>query len=64
MTRPDVFIISDTHFSHDNIIGYSNRPFNNVEEMNETLVRNWNSVVKPTDWVICLGDFALGVRRN
>ena len=64
MTRPNVFIISDTHFSHDNIIGYSNRPFNSVEEMNEALVHNWNSVVKPTDWVICLGDFALGVKEN
>ncbi len=56
----NTYVISDTHFNHENVIRYSNRPYTSVEEMNEALIANWNSVVKPEDVVICLGDFALG----
>lgn len=54
-----IYVISDTHFNHTNIIAYCNRPFLSVEEMNEALVYNWNKTVKDTDIVYCLGDFAL-----
>lgn len=55
-----VFFTSDTHFNHANIIHFCNRPFKNVEEMNETVIRNWNSVVSSDDIVFHLGDFCLG----
>lgn len=55
-----VFFTSDTHFNHSNIIRFCNRPFNSIEEMNETLIRNWNNVVSPDDIVFHLGDFCLG----
>jgi len=55
-----VWVTSDTHFNHTNIIKYCNRPFSSVEEMNETLVNNWNEVVSQGDTVYHLGDFALG----
>ena len=55
-----VFVISDTHFNHTNIIKYCNRPFSSVEEMNNTIIDNWNKVVKPEDYVIHCGDFCLG----
>ena len=54
-----IYLISDTHFYHNNIIKYSNRPFNNVNEMNIKIIENWNSVISKNDTVIHLGDFAL-----
>ena len=55
-----VYFTSDTHFNHANIIGFCSRPFKNVEEMNETLIANWNRVVGVDDIVFHLGDFCLG----
>ena len=56
----NVWFTSDTHFSHVNIINYCNRPFDNVEEMNNILIQKWNKVVQDGDIVWHLGDFALG----
>lgn len=55
-----VFVTSDTHFGHTNIIGYANRPFSDVKEMDECLIENWNSVVGKNQHVFHLGDFAFG----
>lgn len=51
---------SDPHFGHANVITYCNRPYADVSEMNERLVKNWNDVVGLDDTVYCLGDFSLG----
>ena len=57
--KDKLFFTSDTHFFHKNIIEYCNRPFANTYEMNEALIKNWNSVV-PTDGVVFhLGDVSL-----
>jgi len=52
-----IFITGDYHFSHRNILTYCKRPFKSVEEMNETIINNHNSLVSPEDTVIFLGDF-------
>lgn len=57
MTR---FVISDLHLAHANIIDYCDRPFEDVDEMNRTLVRNWNRVVDEGDTVIVVGDLVMG----
>jgi len=59
-----VFFVSDYHFSHSNIIKYCNRPFKYIEEMNETLIANHNSIVKPDDEVNFLGDFGFSSTAN
>lgn len=51
------FYISDTHFGHANVLGYDNRPFLSVEEMEEEIVKRWNTVVTKGDTVYILGDF-------
>lgn len=55
-----VFFTSDTHFYHGNIIRFCNRPFTDVEMMNETIISNWNGTVGQDDVVFHLGDFCLG----
>lgn len=59
MNELKIFLIGDCHFEHRNIIKYCNRPFDNVEEMTEGLIKNWNSVVGKNDIVYVVGDFAL-----
>ncbi len=56
----NVWFTSDTHFWHENILRFCNRPFANASEMNEVLIRNWNETVPEDGIVFHLGDFAFG----
>lgn len=58
LDKQNVFFASDYHFCHGNVIKYDGRPFNDVEEMNERLILNWNSVVGEKDIVFYLGDLS------
>lgn len=55
-----IWLTADHHLGHDNIRGFTNRPFGTVEEMDANLIQAWNSVVKPDGIVYHLGDFCLG----
>ena len=52
-----ILYAADTHFGHANIIRLCNRPFSDVTEMDETMIRNWNKVVNQDDIVYIVGDF-------
>lgn len=52
------YYISDTHFGHANIMRYDNRPFHTTDEMDEELIKRWNSSVGDDDIVYVLGDFS------
>lgn len=60
----NTFVTSDVHFGHNNIIKYCNRPFQNSDEMDITIINNWNKIVNPDDEVYILGDFALIKAEN
>lgn len=57
-----VFVVSDTHIGHRNIIRFTDsndqriRPFESLDDMHSTLLNNWNSVVSDDDIVYHLGD--------
>lgn len=53
---PKVFFTADTHFGHENVIRFDNRPFDSVEEMDKELINRWNAKVGRGDIVYVLGD--------
>lgn len=54
-----IYFTADIHFGHARIIDYCDRPFNNADEMDRVLIKNWNSVVGSKDVVYILGDLTL-----
>lgn len=54
-----VYVTSDLHFFHRNIIKHCERPFDSIEDMNETLILLWNDTVNCDDEVYILGDVTL-----
>jgi calcineurin-like phosphoesterase family protein len=59
-----VFFTSDTHFCHNKSFIYEKRGYETIEKHDEGIIEKWNSVVKPTDSVIHLGDFLVGAGRD
>ncbi len=59
----NIFFTSDTHYGHVNkkgngIIQFAERPFNSIEEHDEKLIQNFNSIVGKNDLTYLVGDFA------
>jgi|SRR3989344_3176061 len=59
-----IFLTSDLHLDHENIIKYCKRPFKNIQEMNYLLIRNWNETVGKKDTVYFLGDFCFCKKKD
>lgn len=59
-----IYYISDLHFYHTNILKMCNRPFENIEEMNDKLIENWNKKVGEEDTIYFLGDFSFKSNQN
>jgi len=58
----DIYLISDLHLGHANIIRYCSRPFlaSDVQEMDHVLIKNWNYTISPVNRVFYLGDLRYG----
>lgn len=54
----NIWFISDQHHGHNFIRTTCNRPFNTVEEMDQTIIDNTNKLVHRDNLLICLGDFS------
>ncbi len=50
---------ADEHYGHKRIIEYTDRPFETIQEMDSTIISNFNSVVSGEDITIHAGDFTL-----
>ena len=44
-----IFVTSDLHFGHDRGFLYEPRGFDNIEDHDEAVIANWNSVVNEDD---------------
>lgn len=53
----DTFFTSDTHFNQQRTLELSQRPFRDLDDMNWSLIENWNRVVTPTSKIFIIGDF-------
>ena len=58
------FFTADLHFDHTNIMKHCERPWTKVEDMNQNLIENYNSVVKNSDNVVIAGDITLHTNRK
>ena len=58
--KKSIYLISYTHFDHENIISYCHRPYISKYEMNKCLIENWNNTINKNDIVYFLGDWGFG----
>lgn len=56
--------IADAHIGHKNIINFDHRPFFNIEEMEKSIISNWNNVTNKNDTTYILGDFCWGLEND
>lgn len=60
----ELFIISDTHFRHHNILKFEPEhfgQFQDIDERDEWVIHKWNAKVQPNDTVWHLGDIAFNI---
>ncbi|MBR0391178.1 MAG: metallophosphoesterase [Oscillospiraceae bacterium] len=53
-----IYYTADLHLGHENVIMFDNRPFPTIEQMDETIIANWQAQVREKDDVYILGDIA------
>lgn len=60
----NIFFISDLHLGHKKVVHFNNddgqkmRPWNDLNDMHNDIIKSWNAVVNQGDKVYVIGDFA------
>jgi len=66
----NIFLLGDPHLSHVGMVMFKRddgsplRPFSTIEEHDETMIENWNSVVRPHDKIYVLGDLVMKAKKQ
>lgn len=60
----ETFFIGDTHFGHSDVINFENRPFVDINDMDKSLINNWNTVVSDEDRIFMIGDFSFYAKEK
>ena len=58
------YYISDLHLFHENAIEFDHRPFTSLQEMHDTILKNWNERVTNGDMVYILGDVSMRGKKE
>lgn len=53
-----IYYTADLHLCHKNIIDICIRPFKDIDQMNNTIIQNWNKKINNKDTVYIIGDIA------
>ena len=53
-----IWFTSDTHFGHENVLKFTDRPWETIQQMNSSIVANINARVGMNDELYILGDFS------
>ena len=56
--KNEILFTSDEHYGHSNIIKFCNRPFSNVNEMDDILIKNHNKIANENTITVHIGDFS------
>lgn len=62
--RENIWFTSDTYFFNSDILEILYRPFDDIIDMNEYIVEQWNKIIKPRDIVYHLGNFGVGSKKD
>lgn len=56
-----IWFTSDTHLGHEKAMEFANRPWQQIDEMNEAIIANINAKVGKNDELYILGDFSFKI---
>jgi calcineurin-like phosphoesterase family protein len=59
-----IWFTSDQHFGHRNVLRFCHRPWEDVKDMGQSIINNWNEVVSDNDICFILGDMCWWESRH
>lgn len=63
MSKQQIYVTSDLHLGDTNCLDFDNRPFTDLQHMEDQIVKRYNSTVKENDHVYFLGDLGRDIKK-